>query len=464
MNNSKDTRTLLLTESPFQLMWKLSLPAIIGMVVIGLYNFMDSVFVGQMVGPSAMGAVSISYPFTFINSGIATLVGIGSASLLSRAIGKKDTETINKIMGNLIMLVILFSIFTTIIGIVFTKQLLMLSGTKGEMLIMAEKYLRIVFMGSLFVNFAQSANMIMRGEGLLKRAMMIMGMSAVLNIILDPIMITILKPMGYGVEAAATATLISQVIQAIVTLWYFKKKSNNVKINRIKLDKNMLPPILSVGISAMMMQIMQLIQQTLMYNTAAQYGGESWQIILGAGLRLQAFAFIPLWGISQGFQPAAGTNYGAKDYKRVKQITKAFTIGATALALLFYIPIMCFPKTMLSLFITDADIVLQGSSSLQLLFSTYITLGFMIISITFFQSLGKGSIASFLTMARQIIIFIPLILILPRIGNIGIYGVFFAPIITDVAVLIMSAIFVINEFKKMNLENNISTNLNYNKV
>lgn len=455
MSNTENTRTLLLTENPFRLMWKLSLPAIIGMVVIGLYNFMDSVFVGQMVGPLAMGAVSISYPFTFINSGIATLVGVGSASLLSRAIGKKDKETIDKIMGNLIMLIILFSIITTIIGTIFTRNLLLLSGAEGEMLNMAERYLKIVFIGSLFVNFAQSANMVMRGEGLLKRAMTIMGIGAILNIILDPIMIIILKPLGYGIEAAAVATVIAQITQSIITLWYFKKKSNTVKINKIILDKNMLSPILGVGVSAMMMQVMQLIQQTLMYNTAAQYGGEVWQIILGASLRLQAFAFIPLWGICQGFQPAVGTNYGAKAFGRVKQITKAFTIGATALSLLFYVPIMCFPKTMLSMFITDSVIVAQGTSSLRLLFSTYITLGFMIISITFFQSLGKGSIAAFLTMSRQLILFIPLILFLPRLENIGIHGVFLAPVITDIAVLIISIAFIVNAFKKMKIENQI---------
>lgn len=449
MNSSKDARSMLLTEKPFRLMWTLSLPAIIGMVVIGLYNFMDSVFVGQLVGPKAMGAVSISYPFTFINSGIATLIGVGSASLLSRSIGKNDKKTIDKIMGNLIMLVIIFSVVTTIVGIVFTRQLLQLSGAEGEMLDTAERYLRIVFIGSLFVNFAQSANMVMRGEGLIKRAMFIMGGGALLNIALDPLMILLFKPMGRGVEGAAWATVISQIIQAVVTVWYFKKKSKVVKIHKIILDKKLLPEIFGVGVSAMMMQIMQLIQQILMYNTAAQYGGDSWQIILGAALRLQAFAFIPLWGISQGFQPAVGTNYGAQEYDRVKKITRAFVIGATGLALLFYVPIMCFPKTMLSMFITDSAIVAQGISGLRLIFSTYITLGFMIITITFFQSLGKGSIAAILTLARQIVIFIPLILILPKLLSSGIQGVFLAPVITDIAVLIMSAVFMINAFNKI---------------
>lgn len=457
MKQTQDTRSVLLSENPYRLMVKLSLPAIIGMVVIGLYNFMDSVFVGQMISPEAMGAVSIAYPFTFINSGIATLIGIGSASLLSRAVGKGDKETINKIMGNLIVLVLLFSAATTFVGIVFSKQLLLLSGAKGEILSLAQRYLKIIFVGSLFVNFAQSANMVMRGEGLFKRAMLIMGTGAILNIILDPIMIYILRPMGYGIEGAALATVIAQIVQSAITMWYFKKKSQTVKINKIALDKKMLPDILGVGVSAMLMQVMQLIQQTLMYNTAEQYGGDSWQIILGAALRLQAFAFIPIWGIAQGFQPAVGTNYGAKDYGRVKQVTKAFTVGSTILALLFYVPIMCFPKNMLSMFITNPEIVAQGTSSLRLLFSTYITLGFMIISITFFQALGKGSTAAMLTVSRQILIFVPLVLILPKIGGLGIQGVWIAPVITDIIVLILSTIVVLKAFKNMNKLKNIKT-------
>lgn len=453
MEKTINARTKLLTESPFKLMCSLSLPAIIGMVVIGLYNFMDSVFVGQMVGPSAMGAVSISYPFTFINSGVATLIGVGSASVLSRAIGKNDKETIDKIMGNLVMLVSILSIVITVIGMVFTRQILSLSGAEGEILDIAEKYLRIIFLGSLFVNFAQSGSMVMRGEGLLKRAMIIMGIGAILNIVLDPLMIMMLKSSGKAVEGAAYATIISQIVQSIITLWYFKNRSKTVKINKIYIDKKLLPEILGVGVSAMLMQVMQLIQQTFMYNTAAQYGGNSWQILLGAALRLIAFSFIPLWGIAQAFQPAAGTNYGAKDYLRVKQITRVFTIGATILSLIFYIPIMCFPKNMLSMFITDPGIVEQGTGCLRIMFSTYITLGFMIISITLFQSLGKGSIAAMLTLTRQIIFFIPLILILPRVGGLGVKGVWLAPAITDFAVLIMSIIVVINAFNKMGKEN-----------
>lgn len=456
MNKVNDTRTKLLTEKPFKLMIKLSIPAIVGMVVIGLYNFMDAVFVGQMISPQAMGAVTVAYPFTLINSAISTLIGVGSASVLSRAIGKNDKTTIDKIMGNLIFTVLLLSAIITIFGMVFTRKILLLSGAKGEILDNAVIYLRIIFIGSIFVNFAQAANMVMRGEGLLKRAMMIMGGSAILNILLDPILINIM----HSIKGAAYATVIAQVIQALITIWYFTKKSKNVCIHAIRMDKELMPEVLSVGVSAMLMQLMQLIQQTIMYNTASNYGGNEWQIILGACLRLQAFAFIPLWGICQGFQPAIGTNYGAKDYNRVKEITKTFIIGTTIFSLLFYIPVMFFPKQMLSMFITEPSIVQLGTNSLRLFFSTYISLGVMILSITLFQSLGKGGMAAILTLLRQIIFFIPLAIALPKISSIGISGVFLAPVITDIGVLLLSIAFITKEFLKMNNHSIIQHEIN----
>lgn len=449
MKEKTNTRIVLLTENPYKLMISLSLPAIIGMLVIGLYNFMDAVFVGQMVSSEAMTAVKIAYPFTLFNSGISTLIGVGSASVLSRAIGKKDQQTVDKIMGNLIASVLVLSIIIMLGGMIFTRQLLLLAGAQGEIMQMAIPYLRIIFIGSIFVNFAQAANMVMRGEGLLKRAMLIMGIGAIINIILDPILISIMKANGTGVYGAAYATVIAQIIQAVITLWYFIKKSENVCIHKIAIDGNILKAVLGVGVSAMLMQVMMMVQQTIMYHVAQQYGGNEWQTILGASLSLQAFAFIPLWGISQGFQPAAGTNYGAKEYQRVKSFTKAFVIGATVLALVFYIPIMCVPEKMLALFITNSDIVAMGAGSLRLFFSSYITLGFMIMSITLFQSIGKGGKAAMLTLLRQLVLFIPLVFILPMIGNIGVQGVFLAPVITDLGILVLSIVMMRTEFRKM---------------
>lgn len=449
MEKAIDTRTKLLTKNPFSLMLELSIPAILGMVVVGLYNMMDSIFIGQMVGAAQMGAVSVSYPFTLINAGSAAMLGVGSASVLSRAIGKKDEGTIKKIMGNLVAMVILLSVIYTIIGMVFTRQLLSLAGASDNILNYAEKYLRIVFAGSLFVNFFQSANMVIRGEGQLKKAMSIIASGAILNIILDPIFITILKPYGMGIEAAAFATILSQFVQAVITLWYFRKKSPNVKIGRIRID----------GEAASAGSFCRCIGAADAdfdfgtadgyYRVAANYGGETSQILLGAALRFWNFSFVPLWGISQGFQPAAGTNYGAKDYDRVKTLTKVFVIAATVLSLIFYIPAELFPAKVLSMFITTPGVAASGATNFRIMFSTYVLQGSFMIAVTLFQSLGKANKATWLVLFRQIILFIPLCVLLPMIGGMGIRGVWLAIALTDAILVVITISMMISEFRKM---------------
>ncbi len=451
MSDKQDTREMLISGNIFKTMLTLSVPAVLGMVVIGLYNFMDAVFVGQMVGPVAMTAVKVSYPFTLINSGIATLIGQGSASVLSRAIGKKDKDTVDRIMGNLISFVTLLSTIVIIVGLIFTRQLLVLSGAEGEVLEQAVRYLRVVFCGSLFVNLGQSTNMIMRGEGKLKKAMIIMATSAILNIILDPILIKVFGAEN-GVLGAAYATIISQFVLMVMSFFYFIRKSDTVRIHKVRFEGKLVKPVLSVGVSAMLMQVMSMVQQTILYNTAAKWGGSEWQTILGAALSLQAFSFIPLWGISQGFQPAVGTNYGAKRFDRVGAFTKTFMISATVVALLFYIPIMCFPSKMLSMFITDEAIVTMGAPMLRLLFTTYISYGVLILAITFFQAIGKAGAASIMALLRQLVLFLPLVILLPHVAGLGVKGVFAAQLVTDLVVLVIGIIMMLSAFRSFKKE------------
>lgn len=449
MEKQIDTRTMLLTASPMKLVVSLSLPPIISMIVLGLYNFMDAVFVGQMVGAGAMGAISVSYPFTLIGVGVSTLIGMGSASVLSRAVGKKDQATIDRIMGNLIAMNLILGVAITAAGMVFTRQLLILSGSEGAMLDTAVHYLRIIFAGTLFVNFALSANLVMSGEGVMKKAMLVTMTGVILNIILDPILIWLLGKRGLAVEGSAYATIFSQFITASVTMWYFLKKSPVVKIHRIRLDWSLLPQIISIGFSAMLLQIMTLVSQTVLYHTAARLGGDTWQIILGAALRIQLFALFPLWGMNQGFQPAAGTNYGAMEYGRTKKLTIAFCLCATVLSLIFYIPVQLVPGYILSWFITDPAIVSQGIGDFRILFSTYIVMGILNIAITLFQALGRAGKASVMVILRQILLYIPLVILLPRIGNLGIHGVFLAPALTDGIVFFISAVLVIMELRNL---------------
>ena len=406
---------------------------------------MDGIFAGNIIGQSAMTACGVALPLTFFNSGTSTLLGVGSASILSRSLGKGDRETVDKIMGNLIYFVILFSVIITVGGIILAPHFLDLVGASGEIKELGVRYLRVIFLGSIFVNFTQSANMVMRGEGLMKRAMGIMAMGAFINIILDPIL---MKAMGeYAIEGAAIATVVAQIIQAIVTLYYFKNKSENVKIGKIRKYKEVYKEMFGVGVSAMIMQVFFMIQQTLLYKQAFLYGGETNGILMAATLRIYAFSFIPLWGMSQGLQPVVGTNFGAKKFDRVRETMKVFSIGGLVLAAIFWIPVQIFTREILSGFNVSEEIISQGLNNLRLFYSVFILYGVMVMTITFFQAIGDGKKAGKIVMLRQLILFVPAMLILPKIF--GSSAVWWAEPAVDLLMIIVGLIMQGKALSKM---------------
>ena len=443
-----DVRNKLLTENPWKLMISLSVPAILGQFIVGLYAFVDSIYVGQMVGTDAMSAVSAASPFVLVNNAIAVLVGIGSGSVLSRAVGKKDQETIDKIMGNLAFLVILLSSLVMLVGITFAPKLLSLSGASGEVLEMGVSYLRTVYLGSIFVNFMQGANMVIRAEGRMGTAMGIMAAGAILNIILDPVFIVLLP--SRGPQAVAIATVISQFAQAIATLIYFLKKSPVVRFHGIKPAKELNPEIISVGASAMLMQIMMLVQMTVVYNTAVRFGGDNQIALMGAAQKVMQLAFVPIWGMSQGMQPAVGTNFGAKEYERVRKLTNVFIIGSTCLASIFFLIIEIFPIQILSAFITDINIVETGLRNFRLMYCIFPTYGLLIMVVTYFQSLGKAKKAGLLVILRQLMLAVPLVLILPHLLGGNVLGVWLALPLNDIIILLVALVLIREEYKKLN--------------
>ena len=443
----QDIKEQLLTKRPIDLLFQLSVPAVIGMIVIGLYPLMDGIFAGKIIGQTAMTACGVAMPLTFFNSGISTLLGVGSASVLSRAIGKGDQKTVDKIMGNLIFWVILFSAIITVGGILLASHFLDMVGATGEIKAYGIRYLRVIFIGSLFVNFTQSANMVMRGEGLMKKAMLIMGFGALLNIILDPILMIVMGE--YAIEGAALATITAQFVQAAVTLHYFLKKSNVVKIHKIQSDAKIKKEMFSVGSSAMMMQLLFMIQQTMLYKMAFKYGGDTNGILMAASLRVYAFSFIPLWGMSQGLQPVVGTNFGAKQFDRVRQGMKVFYIGGLILAAIFWLPSLLFSSQILSLFGVEASIIAQGVGNFRLFYSVFILYGVMVMTITFFQSIGNGKKAGMIVMLRQLFLFVPAMIFLPMVF--GVKAVWFTQPLVDFIMIVVGFIMMINTVK--NLEN-----------
>lgn len=439
-----DMKTQLLTKPPKQLLIQLSIPAVMGMFVIGLYPLMDGIFAGQIIGQVAMAACGVAMPLTYINSGIATLLGMGSASVLARALGKGDQGVVNKVMGNLIFWVLVCSAITTVGGLLLAPYFLDLVGATGEIKALGIRYLHIIFLGSVFVNFTQSANMVIRGEGLMKKAMLIMGLGAAMNIALDPILMMALG--DYAIEGAALATVLSQITQALVTYHYFRKQSQQVKIGPIRIEKELSGQVFAVGVSAMMMQLLFMIQQTLLYKMAFQYGGEMHGTLMAAAIRMYGFSFIPLWGMSQGLQPVVGTNFGAKRYDRVAASVRFFSWGGLLLAGFFWILALALPGQILQLFGVEASLIAQGVGYFRLFYMSFVLYGVMVMAVTFFQAIGDGKKASLIVLGRQLVVFVPLALLLPQ--WLGVAGVWLAQPLVDTVIILLGVWLMIKEIRK----------------
>ena len=439
-----DMKTQLLTKPPKQLLIQLSIPAVMGMFVIGLYPLMDGIFAGQIIGQVAMAACGVAMPLTYINSGIATLLGMGSASVLARALGKGDQGVVNKVMGNLIFWVLVCSAITTVGGLLLAPYFLDLVGASGEIKALGIRYLHIIFLGSVFVNFTQSANMVIRGEGLMKKAMLIMALGAAMNIALDPILMMALG--DFAIEGAALATVLSQITQALVTYHYFRKQSQQVKIGPIRIEKELSGQVFAVGVSAMMMQLLFMIQQTLLYKMAFQYGGEMHGTLMAAAIRMYGFSFIPLWGMSQGLQPVVGTNFGAKRYDRVAASVRVFSWGGLLLAGFFWILALALPGQILQLFGVEASLIAQGVGYFRLFYISFVLYGVMVMAVTFFQAIGDGKKASLIVLGRQLVVFVPLALLLPQ--WLGIAGVWLAQPLVDTVIILLGVWLMIKEIRK----------------
>ncbi len=249
-----------------------------------------------------------------------------------------------------------------------------------------------------------------------------------------------------GIEGAAIATVISQVELGISQFIYFKFFSNNVKIKKIKLEKNIAKESLSIGISAMFIQIFSLVQQVLIYSTLKRYGGEDQVVLMGAFFRYMMLSFIPVWGISQGFQPFAGTNFGAECFDRVKKGTYTFTAFAFSISLIFWVIFMLMPETVLGLFIENQALIQLGKTDALLAFAVFPFFSLMTINMTLLQSLGKAKTAGLLVIVRHLVLYAPAVLVLPIFF--GVRGAWLAGPIADTLITILSIFFVSKVFKK----------------
>lgn len=431
-------REKLLSSDLKSLFFKLSIPGMIGMIVIGLYNFVDAIFVGQLVGKEAVGAVALMYSVVLFNQALLTLIGSGSMSVLSIAMGKKDQAKIDKLLGNMIVLLVLISGIFTIFVAFNTDSIVRFIGGKGLTHELGVKYLKILLIGFVPAALGPAMNFLLRAEGKMRDAMLIMGVFSILNIILDPIFI---KTLGYGIEGAAIATIISQYLLMITQFVYFKLGRSIISIKNIKLKiaRDILPEIFKVGFSQMLMCIMAMVQQIILFNSLQVYGGNDHVALMGGSYRVFMFAYLAVWGIGQGLQSVVGVNYGAGRYDRVKDSFKKFTLIGSIISVSVWILFMAFPENILSWFIPDSTLVANNVNLFRLFTSIFFLYVYFATVLNFFIGLGKGKEAGVIAISRQIVFFIPLALFLPKL--MGVTGIWLSLPLSDLLCMVIAVFY-----------------------
>ncbi len=443
-----ENKEILLNMPVKKLMWHLSIPAIIGVFISSIYGVIDAIFIGRMISKEAMGAVTMASTFTIVITALGALIGVGSASILSRAIGSDDKETIDKIFGNCTFLSIAFSVLLMIPAIYFSENIMQLTGAKGEMLSYGSSYLTIIFLGSVFLCFSFAGNVCLRASGKMKEAMRIVLIGSLINVVLNPIFILLFQPYNMAVEGVALATVIAQLIKAGLTFYYLKTKSG-VYFGKIRLAPNILKELLSIGFSAMSLHFLGVIQFTVIFKMISIYGSKDWQILMSASIKLNVLFTTIYYGLSQAFQPAVGANFGAKHYDRLTDIVKTFSRGVIIIGLPCLLVLEFFPVFLFSLFIDDIALVNMGVNSFRILVSSFVFGGFINLATSFFQALGKAKYASSFVLARILLVYIPLVIFLPRL--VGVSGVWIAhglSVFINGALSIIFILITMNKIKK----------------
>jgi len=428
MQNPATITNILGTEKIGKLIWKYSLPAIVGTVVMALYNIIDRIFIGQGVGPLAISGLALTFPFMMLLMAFGLLIGAGSAARISITLGENNREKAEKILGNAFTLTLIISGSVIILSYIFMSDLLRLFGGTEKTIRYAEDFMRIIIPGGIFSALSFGFNNIMRASGYPKKAMYTMIICALLNAILDPIFIFWFH---WGIQGAAMATNISYIVGTVWVLSHFMKKDSNLRFKRknFRLEKDIVISIISIGLSPFSMQLAASFVIILVNATLIHYGGDLAIGAFGIINSINTLIIMIIIGLNQGTQPIIGYNFGAKLYDRMFRTLKYAVMIATGLTTIGFITGTFLPAAMASLFTRDIELQAIATKALRISVIMFPIIGVQIVVTNFFQSIGKAKISIFLSLTRQFLFLVPCLLILPPIY--GLTGAWAAMPVSD---------------------------------
>ena len=423
-----------------------SAPAIVGMLVNSTYNLVDAFFVGRGVGYLALAGLSVAFPVQMMVLGLAQVVGIGSSSIISRSLGAGDQRRAERVAGTSFSTVILLNILLTVVGLIFLRPILWAFGASENVMPYAYQYMSIILGGSVFFAFSVSSATIVRAEGNARLAMTCMMLGAVTNCLLAPLFI-----FGFhmGVRGAAIATVLANVAVFTYIASYFLRGKSMLRIRRADLfpDFSFYPEMFGIGISSFTRMAAGSVLAIILNKSINYYGTDAHLAILGVINRVMLFFVMPMFGLIQGLQPIAGFNYGARNIPRVKEAIWLASKYATIMALFAFIMLMTFPQVIFRMFNLEPADIQQGATIMRVVILALPLIGFQIVGASVFQALGRAWPALFLSMARQLILLGPLLLLFPLLF--GLMGLWVAFPVADLLSTVLTAVWVIYEIRRL---------------
>ena len=396
-----------------KLLTDLAVPATVGMLVMALHSVIDTIYIARGVGTIGVAAIAISFPLHMIIMALSGAVGIGGGSVVSRALGASDLEKANLAFGNILSLILSISVIGAFLGLTFLRPMLKLFGASPTIMPYAYDYLGIILYGTIFFAFSFAVNNIVRAEGNARVAMLTMIMAAVFNVILTPIF---MFGFNMGMKGAAYGTILAQGLTSLYLYLYFAtgKSSLSIRLRFLNPQADLIREILAVGSSAFIRQGSGSIMLIVANNLLIYYGGDLAIAVLGIIQRIMMFTLMPILGVVQGMLPLVGYNYGAKQKLRVKESIALAMKISTAIGLVAFILVMTAPRLLMMIFTTDPAVIEIGHGALRIMFALSVTVGLQMVAAGVFQALGKAKAAFVISMARQVLFLIPLLILLPQ--------------------------------------------------
>lgn len=430
-----------------RLLWNFSLPAIVGMLVNSLYNVIDRIFVGRGIGSLAIAATTVAFPIMVLLMAVSLLIGVGATALISIRLGQQKKEEAEKIAGNAITMLIVLPVIIAVTFFLFAEPILVVFGASPEVLPYALDFTRIIMLGSVFGSISMGVNNFIRAEGNPKVSMYTQLLGAAVDVVLNYIFVF---KFGWGMKGSAFATVLAQMISAAWVMGYFftGRSLIKLKVRNLRPSWPILSSIMAIGFAPFSMQIAASIQQVILNKTLLVHGGDMALSAIGIVMSVATLLFMPVLGVSQGAQPIIGFNFGARQYTRVRATWKMAVWAGTGIALTGYLAIHIWPEQLVGLFSNGNTALTTLTTHAMFIYLALIPIvGFQIISSTYFQAVGKARQAIVLSLSRQVLFFIPLLLILPRFW--GVEGVWWAAPIADFLAVSLSATMIYFEMRKL---------------